>query len=62
MINREGELLRYQLIKPSEHHSLNSATIKMLERASPMPKPPKALIGAKTELEYTIPVNFNLVK
>jgi protein TonB len=62
VINKEGELLRYQLIKPSEHHSLNSATIKMLERASPMPKPPKALIGGKTELEYTIPVNFNLVK
>jgi protein TonB len=62
VMNREGELLRYQLITPSEHHSLNSATIKMLERASPMPKPPKDLIGDKIELEYTIPVNFSLVK
>ena len=61
-MNREGELLRYQLTKPSEHHSLNTATIKMLERASPMPVPPKQLIGDKAELEYAIPVKFNLVK
>jgi protein TonB len=60
--NKKGELLRYQLIKPSEHHSLNTATIEMLERASPMPVPPEKLIGDKSELVYTIPVKFNLVK
>ncbi len=62
VMNRQGELLRYKLVKSSKHHSLNSATIKMLERASPMPVPPKQLIKDKTELEYTIPVTFNLIK
>ena len=60
-LNRQGELLNYQLVKSSEHHSLNTATIKMLERASPMPIPPKEIIGNKTELEFTIPVNFSLL-
>lgn len=62
VMNKRGKLLRYELIKPSKHDSLNRATIKMLERASPMPVPPKELIGDKTELKYTIPVNFKLVK
>ena len=62
VMNKQGKLLRYKLIKPSKHDSLNRATIKMLERASPMPVPPKELIGEKIELKYTIPVNFNLVK
>ncbi len=61
VIDREGCLLRHQLVKPSEHRSLNTAAIKMLERASPMPAPPEALIGDKTELEYSIPVNFSLI-
>lgn len=61
VLNRQGDLLRYELVTPSEHHSLNTATIKMLERASPMPIPPKEIIGEKTELEFTIPVNFNLL-
>ena len=62
VMNKQGKLLRYELIKPSKHDSLNRATIKMLERASPMPAPPKELIGDKTELKYTIPVNFKLIK
>jgi TonB family protein len=62
VMNKQGKLLRYKLIKPSKHDSLNRATIKMLERASPMPVPPKELIGDKIELKYTIPVNFKLVK
>ena len=62
VMNKQGKLLRYKLIKPSKYDSLNRATIKMLERASPMPVPPKELIGDKIELKYTIPVNFKLVK
>ena len=62
VMNREGVLLRYEILNPSEFDSLNNATIKMLERASPMPIPPKELIGDKFELKYTIPVNFNLIK
>ncbi len=62
VLNEKGELLHYEFVKPSEHHSLNTATIKMLERASPMPTPPKEIIGEKTELEFTIPVNFSLLK
>lgn len=61
-INKNGELVSHQLIKSSEHKSLNTAAIKMLERASPMPKPPVSLIGDKNELTYSIPVNFSLVQ
>ncbi|MFK7793739.1 MAG: energy transducer TonB [Gammaproteobacteria bacterium] len=60
-LNRRGELLRFKLIKSSEHHSLNTAAIKMLKRASPMPIPPQEIIGSGGELEFTIPVNFNLL-
>ena len=62
VIDSEGELLRYQLIEGCEYESLNEATVNMLKRASPMPAPPKELIGDKAELTYTIPVQFNLVK
>lgn len=62
VMDRQGKLLRYDLIGPSEYQSLNDATVKMLERASPMPTPPPTLIGDKTELEYTIPVKFSLLK
>ncbi|MFK8027972.1 MAG: energy transducer TonB [Gammaproteobacteria bacterium] len=61
VMNRKGELLRYKLISSSEYESLNAATIKMLKRASPMPVPPAILMGGKSELEYTIPVQFSLV-
>ncbi|MDW3094756.1 MAG: energy transducer TonB [Gammaproteobacteria bacterium] len=61
-INSSGQLVRHQLVKPSEHQSLNTAAIKMLERASPMPVPPSSVIGDKNELTYTIPVNFSLVQ
>ena len=59
-IDRQGRLLRHSLVKPSPHRSLNNATIKMLERASPMPAVPAALVNNKVEFEYTIPVSFRL--
>ncbi len=60
VINAQGQLLKYSLSKPSVHGSLNTATIKMLERASPMPALPTILIGNKNEFEYTVPVKFKL--
>tara|TARA_R110002096_G_scaffold318888_2_gene513173 strand:- start:501 stop:1247 length:747 start_codon:yes stop_codon:yes gene_type:complete len=62
VLDKEGRLMSYQLSKASKYNSLNTATIKMLQRASPMPVPPKALMGDRNELEFTIPVNFNLVE
>lgn len=61
-INSTGQLVNHQLIEACEYQSLNTAALKMLERASPMPKPPESLIGDKNQLTYTIPVNFSLVQ
>jgi len=60
VIDRDGRLLRYQLVKPSSHQSLNNAAIKMLKRASPMPAVPSALLENDSEFEYTIPISFRL--
>ena len=61
VINAQGQLLEYSLLEPSVHDSLNTATIKMLEQASPMPAIPQMLIGNKNEFEYTVPVNFSFL-
>ncbi len=60
VINRDGHLLRYDLVKSSSHQSLNNAAIKMLKRASPMPAVPTVLQENSDEFEYTIPVSFSL--
>ena len=60
VIDAQGKLLSHVLVKPSDHRSLNSATIKMLERASPMPALPAVLVKGKQKFEYTIPVRFEL--
>lgn len=59
-INAAGELLSYQLISPSAHTSLNTAVIKMLQNASPMPTVPAELQNGKSAFDYTIPVHFKL--
>lgn len=59
-INKEGHLLSYSVVQSSPHNSLNSAAIKMIERASPLPKVPASLLEGNDEFEYTIPVEFSL--
>ena len=60
VIDRQGNLLTHEIIEPSIHKSLNTAAVKMLKRASPMPAVPASLQGTRTKFEYTIPLNFNL--
>ncbi len=61
-VDRHGQLTRYEFIQRSQYPSLNAATVRMLKNASPMPTPPSSILGSKSELTYTIPVNFNLTK
>ena len=58
-MNADGVLLSHKILSPSVHSSLNTAVIKMLERASPMPPVPQKLRNGNTEFEYIIPVNGN---
>lgn len=60
VIDRDGRLLKHELVKPSPHQSLNNAAIKMLKRASPMPAVPSVLHENSSEFEYTIPISFSL--
>lgn len=60
VIDKNGQLLRHSIVRPSTHNSLNTAAIKMVKNASPMPKVPVALVKDKHEFEYTIPVEFSL--
>ena len=57
-INRQGKILYYNLIKPSEWLLLNMAVRQMMDRASPVPPIPPEI--AKNEMTFTIPVEFKI--
>lgn len=57
VINRQGEILNYQLLKQSKWHLLNLAVRQMMRRASPVPPIPPEI--AKNEMTFTIPVHFD---
>lgn len=59
-IDANGTLLSYKIKQKSEFNSLNSAAIKMIKRASPMPPVPKELHGDQNKFSYTIPIRFTL--
>ncbi len=61
-MNAQGQLLQQSIVKPSHHESLNKATRKMLERATPLPPVPSALRNGQSQFTYTIPVRFILDK
>jgi protein TonB len=56
-INRQGEILNYQLLKQSKWHLLNLAVRKMMRRASPVPPIPPEI--EKDEITFIIPVHFD---
>lgn len=57
VINRQGYILNYQLLKQSKWHLLNLAVRKMMRRSSPVPPIPPEI--AKNEMTFVIPVHFN---
>lgn len=62
VINAEGKLLSHKIIKASEHIALNTAVVKMIKQASPMPPIPQELHRDRTQFSYTIPIHFTLKK
>lgn len=57
-IDRDGNLLTYEIVKSSGHEAIDEAAIETLKRASPMPPVPEELTGA----QYTplpLPIEFN---
>ncbi|MDA5194007.1 energy transducer TonB [Govanella unica] len=57
-MNRDGRVLSYRLEASSGHASLDDATIRMIERANPLPPFPPEMKDA--ELELVVPVEFFL--
>ncbi len=57
LIGSDGTILDTSIIKPSRYKDLNRATIKTLERSSPLPHPPKTLsppVKIETTLKFKI--------
>ena len=57
VINRQGEILTYNLIKQSKWHLLNLAVRRMMRRSSPVPPIPPEI--TKDEMTFIIPVHFD---
>ncbi|WP_420548043.1 energy transducer TonB [Curvivirga sp.] len=57
-MTREGQVLEYQIQKGSGYKRLDEETIKMLERAQPLPKFPDEII--EDVRSFTIPIDFSI--
>jgi protein TonB len=58
VIDRDGQVLSYQIERSSGHASLDAAVEAMLERARPLPAMPSDM--AQARLELSLPVTFEL--
>lgn len=58
VVNREGQILSYAIVKSSGVSLLDDATEDMVRRASPVPPMPADMPNDR--LELTIPVMFGL--
>ena len=61
-IDKNGNLLSYDIIKPSPYKALNQAAENMVKRASPMPAIPKEIQLGKQSFTFVVPVSFTLKK
>ena len=57
-INRDGTVTAHQLTKASSHKALNREVMALINRAQPLPPPPKE-VGGET-IAFTLPVSFSL--
>ena len=58
-IDADGRVSAFKILKESRYKALNKAVKKMFKKMRKFVKPPQ---GAKTPLEMTIEINFNLEK
>lgn len=58
VLNKEGEIVRVQLVSESGTSNLDDAAIKAFKKAGPFPNPPKGMINTNNEI--TIPWDFML--
>jgi len=58
-INRQGEILYYELVKKSKWYLLNRAVKRMMDRSSPVPPIPMEI--ARNEMTFTVPVRFHML-
>jgi len=59
-IDRNGNLLFYDIKQSSKYDSLNKAVERMIKKASPMPPIPNELNSNQSKFSYTVPVHFIL--
>ncbi len=57
-IDSEGRLLEYGIDESTGHKMLDQEGAAMIERASPLPKPPAS--GHKDRFDFRVPVGFEL--
>lgn len=59
VIDKEGYVSAFKIVRPSQYKALNKAVKKMFKKMRSFKKPPS---GVKTPLEMTIEINFKLQK
>ena len=57
-MDRQGNILERRIDTGSGFSILDKATIDLLDRASPVPKPPQTL--QNTDLTFTVPIAYSL--
>lgn len=62
VLDENGKVLTAEVTRSSGVASLDTATIAMIQRASPMPKPPAKLLDKDGKLLATIPISYTLNK
>ncbi|TLD97291.1 energy transducer TonB [Helicobacter jaachi] len=61
-IDENGNVLFVALRKSSGYGALDSESVALFKRASPLPKPPNDLLNGKSVLSFTLPVYFVINK
>ena len=56
-----GELISYEIVKPSLHKILNKSVEALMQRAFPVTPVPTILRDNRSEFEYNLPIEFRLL-
>lgn len=59
-INAQGEVLSCVLKKSSSETLLDNASLELISKASPLPKPPNEVLKGKKLLSFSIPIDYNI--
>ena len=57
-VDQDGWVRASRIVQSSGHPDLDAETLAMLNRAQPMPRPPKGLPSGG--LSFVVPVQFNI--